>query len=40
MWITGIEFEDLELNPHVHQHWIFDEEAKTIQWKRENILNK
>jgi hypothetical protein len=32
--------EDPEMNPHTYNHLIFDEWAKTIQWKEENIFNK
>jgi hypothetical protein len=32
--------EDSEINPHTYGHVIFDKEAKTIQWKKENIFNK
>jgi hypothetical protein len=28
------------MNPHSYGHLIFDKEAKTIQWKKDNIFNK
>jgi hypothetical protein len=28
------------MNPHTYGHLIFDKEAKTIQWKKDIILNK
>ena len=32
--------EEPEVNPHSYGHLIFDKEAKSIQWKKENIFNK
>jgi hypothetical protein len=32
--------EDPEINPYTYGHLTFDEEAKTIQWKKESIFNK
>jgi hypothetical protein len=32
--------KDPELNPHTYCHLIFDKEARTIQWKKDSILNK
>jgi hypothetical protein len=32
--------EDQEMNPHTYSHLIFDEGAKTIQWKEDSIFNK
>ena len=32
--------EDPEMNPHTEGHMIFDEGAKTIQWKKDSIFNK
>jgi hypothetical protein len=32
--------EDPEVNLHTYGHLIFDKEAKTIQWKKDNIFNK
>jgi hypothetical protein len=32
--------EDPEMNPHTYGHLIFDEGAKTIQWKTDSIFNK
>jgi hypothetical protein len=32
--------EDTEMNPHTYGHLIFDKEAKTIQWKKDIILNR
>jgi hypothetical protein len=32
--------EDPEMNPHTYGHLIFDKEAKTIWWKKDNIFNK
>jgi hypothetical protein len=32
--------EDPEMNPHTYGHLIFDKGAKTIQWKKDSILNK
>jgi hypothetical protein len=28
------------MNPYTYVHLIFDKEAKTIQWKKDNIFNK
>jgi hypothetical protein len=33
-------FEDPEMNPHTYCHLTFDKEAKTIQWKTDNLFNK
>jgi hypothetical protein len=30
----------ITVNPHTYGHLIFDKEAKTIQWKKESIVNK
>jgi hypothetical protein len=32
--------EDPEMNPHTYGHFIVDEGAKTIQWKKDSIFNK
>ena len=32
--------EDLNFNPHIFEHLIFDKEAKNIKWKKESIFNK
>ena len=32
--------EDPDINPHTHEHLIFDKEAKIVQWKIESIFNK
>ena len=32
------KIEDPEINPHIYRKLILDKEAKTIQWKRENIF--
>jgi hypothetical protein len=32
--------EDPEKNPHTYAHLIFDNGAKTIQWKEDSIFNK
>jgi hypothetical protein len=32
--------EDPELNPHTYCHLIFDNGAKTNQWKNDSIFNK
>jgi hypothetical protein len=32
--------EDPEMSPHIYGHLIFEEGAKTIQWKKDNIYNK
>ena len=32
--------EDPEMNPHTYGHLIFDKGAKTIQWKKNSIINK
>jgi hypothetical protein len=32
--------EDPEISSHTYGHLIFDQEAKTIQWKKESIFNK
>jgi hypothetical protein len=32
--------EDPEINPQIYGHWIFDKEAKTIEWIKESIFNK
>jgi hypothetical protein len=32
--------EDSEMKPHTYGHLIFDEGAKTIQWKKDSIFNK
>jgi hypothetical protein len=32
--------EDSETNPHTYGHLIFDNAAKTIQWKKDSIFNK
>jgi hypothetical protein len=32
--------EDPEMNPHSYGHLIFNKGAKTIQWKKDSILNK
>jgi hypothetical protein len=32
--------EDPEMNPHSYSHLIIDKGAKTIQWKKDSILNK
>ena len=34
------QIEDSEINAHTYGHLIFDKEAKTIQWNRENIVKK
>jgi hypothetical protein len=31
--------EDPEMNPHTYSHLIFDKGGKTIQWKKDSILN-
>ena len=30
--------EDLDINPHIFKHLIFDKEAKNIKWKKESIF--
>ena len=32
--------EDPEMNPHTYGHLMFDKGAKTIQWKKDSIINK
>jgi hypothetical protein len=32
--------EEPKLNPQTYGHLIFDEETKTIQWKKGSIFNK
>ena len=32
--------EDLDINPHISKHLIFDKEAKNIKWKKESIFNR
>jgi hypothetical protein len=32
--------EDPEMNPYIYGHLIFDKGTKTIQWKKDSILNK
>ena len=32
--------EDSEMNPQTYGHLVFDQEAKTIQWKKDSIFNK
>jgi hypothetical protein len=32
--------EDPEMNTHIYGQLIFDEGAKTIQWKKDSIFNK
>jgi len=32
--------EDPEMNPYTYSHLVFDNGAKTIQWKKDSILNK
>ena len=32
--------EDPEMNPHTYGHFIFDQGAKTIQWKKDSVFNK
>ena len=32
--------EDLDINPHIFEHLIFDKEAKNNKWKKERIFNK
>ena len=32
--------ENLEINPHVYGHMIFDKGAKNIQWKKESLFNE
>jgi hypothetical protein len=34
------KIEDQEMNPHTYGHITFNKEAKTIQWKKDSILNK
>jgi hypothetical protein len=32
--------EDAEINPRSYDHLIFDKGGKTIQWKKDSIINK
>jgi hypothetical protein len=32
--------EDPDMNPHSHAHFIFDNGAKNIQWRKDSLFNK